>query len=336
MIRFGVIGCGQWGPNHIRNFMSFPESSVIMCADLNSQRLSTMKNLYRSITTTLHAADILRNADIDAVIICTPTETHFKLVKQSLEARKHVLCEKPLCLKVQEAEELNRLAKRHNRILMVGHVFLFNAGIKRLREMIQHKKCGRIFYLHSKRTNLGPFRTDVNSVWDLASHDVYIFNYLLNALPEEVSARGGCYLQKSLEDVSFISLIYPKGILVNIHVSWLDPRKVRQITVIGDKKMLIWDDLDTAGPIKIYDRQVVPSYHYETYGDFHLLAKEGNVTIPKLSLFEPLKAQDAHFLECVRTRKMPFVDGKSSQQAIRVLEAIQKSLRKKGGPVRVS
>src|SRR3990167_9117698 len=150
---------------------------------------------------------------------------------------------------------------------MVGHVFIFNAGIRMLRDEISRGRCGRIYYMHSERTNLGPFRTDVNAVWDLATHDISIFNYLLNSSPIEVSARGGRYLQKKIEDVAFVSMLYPMDIMVNIHVSWLDPRKVRQITVVGDKQMVIWDDLDNTGPIKCYDRQVVPHYYYETFGE---------------------------------------------------------------------
>jgi len=219
---------------------------------------------------------------------------------------------------------------------MIGHVFLYNSGIRKLKDVIEQKQCGRIYYLHSERTNLGPFRSDVNAVWDLASHDVAIFNYLLGASPLKVSACGGRYLQKHLEDVAFVSLVYPRGVLVNIHVSWLDPRKVRQITLVADKKMVIWDDLDVVGPVKIYNRQVVKQYYYETFGDFHLLAKEGDITIPKVELCEPLKVQALHFLECVRTRRQPLTDGVESLRGIQVLSAIQKSLSRKGSPVSVN
>ena len=198
--------------------------------------------------------------------------------------------------------------------------------------MIKDGSCGRLFYLHSERTNLGPFRTDVNAVTDLATHDISIFNHLLNSVPVEVSARGGKYLQKELEDVAFINLVYPQQVLVNIHVSWLDPRKVRQITVVGDKKMLIWDDLDHVGPVKIYDRHVVHKY-YETFGDFNLQVKEGDITIPKIDLYEPLKAQDAYFIECVTKRQNPISDAASAVDVARVLEAIQESLEGKGTPV---
>lgn len=333
MIHFGVIGCGQWGPNHVRNFSHLADSRVLMCADLNEARLKVMKDTFRSIHPTTDYKEILAHPKIDAVVIATPTSTHYPLVRQCLLAGKDVLCEKPLCLKVDEARELAALAHRKKRILMIGHVFLFNSGIRWVREMVRAGQCGRIYYMHSERTNLGPFRTDVNAVWDLAAHDVAIFNYFLNAKPVEVSARGGKYLQQRLEDVAFISLIYPRNVLVNIHVSWLDPRKVRQITVVGDKKMVIWDDMDNVGPVKIYDRQVVKRNYYETFGEFHLLAKEGSITMPKIDLYEPLKTQDKHFLECVRDRKTPIADAQSAVDAVMVLSGIQESLKKRGGPV---
>jgi predicted dehydrogenase len=335
MIHVGVIGCGQWGPNHVRNFSHLSGSRALMCADLSEKRLRVMKETFRNIRPTRDHREILNHPKIDAVVIATPTATHYRLVKESLLAGKDVLCEKPLCLKVDEARELVRLAKRRKRILMVGHVFLFNPGIRKLKQLVAKGQCGRIYYIHSERTNLGPFRTDVNSVWDLAAHDVSIFNYLLSAMPREVSARGGRYLQKHLEDVAFISLVYPMGILVNIHVSWLDPRKVRQITVVGDKKMVIWDDLDHMGPIKIYNRQVEQHNFYETFGEFYLLAKEGSITIPRVESYEPLKTQDAHFLECVAKRKKPLTDGASALDAVRILCAIEASLARKGVPVPV-
>ncbi|MCM8775512.1 MAG: Gfo/Idh/MocA family oxidoreductase [Candidatus Omnitrophica bacterium] len=333
MINLGVIGCGQWGPNHIRNFTNLANCRVLACADLNDKRLKSMKVLFRTIHPTKDYLEIIRHPKIDAVVVATPSSTHYRIVKECLTAGKDVLCEKPLCLKKSEAKELIDLAGSLKKILMVGHVFLFNAGIRKLNELIRSGECGRIYYLHAKRTNLGPFRTDVNAVWDLASHDISICNYLLNAMPVDVSARGGKYLQAGIEDVAFVCLKYPMGILANIHVSWLDPKKVRQLTVVGDKQMIHWDDLDNVGPIKCYDRKVEPHYYYETFGEFYLLAKEGNITIPKLNLHEPLKAQAVHFLECVQSRKEPTSDGKTGLDVIRVIDAIQKSLAHEGTPV---
>jgi len=306
-----------------------------MCADLNSARLRAMQECFRGVRGTSDYRDVLRNPQIDAVVVATPTASHYRLVKESLLSGKDVLCEKPLCLNPEEAQELISVAKKRRRILMVGHVFLYNAGIRMLKDLLDRRQCGRVYYLHSERTNLGPFRSDVNAVWDLASHDVAVFNYLLGGMPLEVSARGGKYLQKQLEDVAFVSMVYPRGVLVNIHVSWLDPRKVRQITLVADKQMVIWDDLDMVGPIKIYNRRVVKESFYETFGEFHLLAKEGDITIPKVELCEPLKKQALHFLECIHSRCRPLTDGTESFRGIQVLSAIQKSLSRKGSPVSV-
>ncbi len=334
MINIGVIGCGQWGPNHIRNFGHLAGSRTLMCADLSDKRLKAMKETFRNIHPTKNYREILDHPRIDGVVIATPTATHYRFVKEAILAGKDVLCEKPLCIHEEEIEELIDLAQKKKRILMVGHVFLYNSGILKLSELIQNGSFVRLYYLHSERTNLGPFRSDVSSVWDLAPHDIAIFNYLLGGEPVEVSARGGRYLQKKLEDVAFVSLIYPRGILVNIHVSWLDPRKVRQITVVGENQMVIYDDLDNVGPIKIYDRHVQPQF-YEGFGEFQMLVKEGDITIPKISMQEPLKAQDAHFLDCIRTRKKPLSDGKNGLEVVRVLTAIQKSLEKNGAPVQI-
>jgi len=335
MINLGVIGCGQWGPNHIRNFAQVQDARVLMCADLSPDRLRAMKESFRTVHTTAHYKDILKHPKIDAVVISTPSASHYKLVKESLLAGKDVLCEKPLCLNEKHAKELIRIASAKKKILMVGHVFLYNAGIQALRHLIQRKHCGQIYYLHSERTNLGPFRQDVNAVWDLAAHDVSIFNYLLGVRPIEVTARGGIYLQKKLEDVAFITLTYPKKILVSIHVSWLDPRKVRQITVVGNKRMIIWDDLDQTGPVRIYDRQVVQKYYYETFGEFQLLAKEGTITIPKVDLCEPLKAQDKEFIKAVQTRRQPLSDGATGLEVVKVLKAAERSLARRGAPVQL-
>jgi len=335
MINLGVIGCGQWGPNHIRNFSQVQDTRVLMCSDLNRNRLRVMKESFRTVHPTAHYKDILKHPKIDAVVIATPSASHYKLVKESLLAGKDVLCEKPLCLHEKHARELIQIAKRKKKILMVGHVFLYNSGIQALKRLIQRKHCGQIYYLHSERTNLGPFRQDVNAVWDLAAHDVSIFNYLLGARPIEVTARGGIYLQKKLEDVAFITLTYPKKILVSIHVSWLDPRKVRQITVVGDKRMAIWDDLDQTGPVRIYDRQVVQKYYYETFGEFQLLAKEGTITIPKVDLYEPLKVQDKEFIKAVQTRHQPLSDGTTGLEVVKVLKAAERSLARRGAPVQL-
>ena len=308
-----------------------------MCADVNEERLSAIKSLYPSIATTKNYKEILKSKDIDAVCIAVPTSAHFDLTKESLQAGKHVLCEKPLALLPAECEILKELAPDCKKILMVGHVFVFNPGINELKKVIAAGEMGHIHYAHSERTNLGPFRYDVNALWDLAPHDISIFNYLFESRPVSVSARGQKCLGTSLEDLAFATLEYPDDILVNIHVSWLDPKKVRQITIVGDKKMISWDDLDNLGPVRVYDKHVErTSVYYETYGEFQLLSREGSITIPKVSFAEPLKLQNQFFIDCIKKNQTPDIaDARKGQDVVKTLVAIQESINKRGIPVAV-
>ncbi|MCR4337354.1 MAG: Gfo/Idh/MocA family oxidoreductase [Candidatus Omnitrophica bacterium] len=337
MITIGVIGCGHWGPNHIRIFNHLPSSSVKICADMSEDRLQAVALLYPQVQRTKHYQEILKDPEIDAVCISTPTDTHFQLTKEALEAGKHVLCEKPLALRPEECLQLQVLAEKKKKMLMVGHIFLFNLGIARLKEYIEAGQLGRIHYAHSSRTNLGPFRYDVNALWDLAPHDISIFNYLLGSAPLNVSARGVRCLGTSLEDLAFVSLEYPNQILVNLHVSWLDPKKNRQITIVGDQKMVTWDDLDNEGPIKLYDKHVEKgSRFYENYGEFQLLSREGSITIPHMAFHEPLKLQGQYFLECIFQNRHPEkCDAQKAYDVVRTLQAAQESMQKNGAPVEV-
>ena len=235
--RIGVVGCGQWGPNQIRSFFFHPGTQVVRICDTDPARLAANQALFSAIETTQKYEEITRADDIDAVVITTPVSTHFQIAQDALSHGKDVLCEKPMTIHSQECETLAQLAEKNKRILMVGHVFLFNPGILELRTLIQSNEIGDIHYLHAQRTNLGPIRKDANAVYDLASHDLSIFNFLLNSKPKVLSAVGKCYLQKNVEDIAFVSLEYPGNILAHIHVSWLDPKKVRQITVVGTKKI---------------------------------------------------------------------------------------------------
>jgi predicted dehydrogenase len=337
MVSVGVIGCGHWGPNHIRIFSQISGVKVRLCSDIDQARLLSIKTQFPDIQTTKECRDVFSNPEIDAVCIATPTATHFDLVSQALQAGKHVLCEKPLSLKADECLELKRLADAKGKILAVGHIFLFNEGIRQIKEYIKSGELGNIYYAHSERTNLGPFRYDVNALWDLAPHDLAIFNYLFDATPLSVSARGQKCLKTSLEDLAFATLEYPKNILVNVHVSWLDPRKVRQITIVGDQKMIVWDDLDNLGPIKLYDKHVEKTQvFYQTYGEFQLLSKEGSITIPKVSAREPLKVQNQYFIESIEKKSSPqLIDAQKAYDVVRTLEAIQASMNSGGHPVKV-
>jgi predicted dehydrogenase len=341
-LRVGVIGCGHWGPNHVRNFSTLAGSSVTVCADTSAERLQTMKRLFPSLTTTTDYRQMLADPNVDAVVVATPTATHHAIASEALRQGKHVLVEKPLALTVEHCQELARLAREQRRVLVVGHTFLFNTGIRKVRECIASGEIGQVYYLQATRTNLGPIRRDAGVIWDLASHDVAIFNYLLDARPLEVSARAERFFRKGVEDVAFISLIYPRRVIANIHVSWLDPKKVREITISGSKKMLNWNDLAATGPVTIYDKGVFAKNqhgfvepYYETYGDFQLLPREGDVVIPHLKLAEPLNAEARHFLECIRGGANNLSGPDAGIAVVEALTAIQKSVAGNGLPVKL-
>jgi predicted dehydrogenase len=281
------------------------------------------------------ADGVLANRDIDAVVVATPTSTHYALVKAALQAGKHVLVEKPITTESAQARELTELAAKVGRVLMVGHIFLFNVAVQRVRAYIESGELGRIYYVSMVRTNLGPIRMDVNASWDLVSHDVSIVNYWLGAEPETASAVGGTWINQGIEDVIFATLRYPGGILANVHASWLNPRKARDITVAGDKRMLTFDDMNQLEPIRIYDKQVTdkttrPAF-IDSYASFRASVRDGDITIPKVASGEPLTAECQHFLECVREGKQPIVGGREGGAVVRVLEAIDRSIRKGGG-----
>jgi predicted dehydrogenase len=335
MTRVGIIGCGHWGPNHIRIFSQLPQSRAYICADLDGARLRAIQTSFPDIKVTENYQDILRDPLVDAVCIAAPTGLHYRISRESLEAGKHVLCEKPLALTKTECEELAALAAEVRRVLVVGHIFLFNAGIIRLKEYIDSGEIGKVYYAYSTRTNLGPFRYDVNALWDLAPHDISILNYLFGGCPANVSGRGQRSLGTSQEDIAFATMEYPGNVVAHLHVSWLDPRKVRQITIVGEKKMVVWDDLDNVGPVKLYDKHVErTATFYETYGEFQLLSREGSITIPKVNAGEPLKAQALHFLECVENNKPSMISGaQSGRDVVETLCAIQTSIQQNGASV---
>ncbi len=337
MISVGVIGCGHWGPNHIRVFSQLPDARCARCADIDPARLKAIKALFPSVEVSQDHRTILADPAIDAVCIAAPTKYHYQFTKEALAAGKHVLCEKPLAMTYGECMDLKALAAKAGKILLVGHVFIFNAGIHWIREYIASGEMGRIYYAHSERTNLGPFRYDVNALWDLAPHDIAIFDHLFGEAAVSASARGLKCLGNSLEDLAFATLDYPGGKLANVHVSWADPRKVRQITIVGEKKMIVWDDLDPLGAVRVYDKSVErTSKYYESYGEFQLLSREGSITIPKIGLAEPLKAQGQYFIECIRKNEQPcLADAEKGGDVVRTLAAIQKSMDQGGALVGV-
>ncbi len=333
-IRIGIIGYGQWGPNHVRNFSACPNAHVTAIADSRPERLTAARQQSNHVPHYFPTAEaLLASGQVDAVVVSTPTGTHAAMVRRALEAGLHVLCEKPLCTHATEGDELVALAKRATRMLMVGHVFLFNQGILKLREYLQQGTLGDLYYLAARRTNLGPIREDVNAAFDLAAHDLAIFQFLLGRQPAEVSAVGRAFLQPNIHDAAFLTLTYPPQTLAHIQVSWLDPKKVREITLVGSRKMAVWDDLALVGPVSLYDTGVIREQYYDDYGHFHLLAREGDVTIPRIKMEEPLRAQARYFLSCIERGAMDYSDGASGVAVVRILEAVNRSMAQRGAPV---
>lgn len=323
VVRIGVVGCGRWGPNHIRVFSELPQSTVVACADVDPKKLQAVKARFPWLETPTFAVDLVRFSHVDAVVVASPVSTHKEIVEVALRADKDVLCEKPLDTSPDVCMGLADLADKVNRILMVGHVFLYNAGILRLKEEITSGRMGKLRYLYATRTNLGPVRTDVGAVADLATHDISILNFILEQAPEVVGATGGRYLQEKFEDVAFINLRYPSGVLANIHVSWLDPVKTRRIVAVGSEKMVVWDDLGTHGPIEIYDRSVTRD-EYQSFGEFQLGVREGDMVVPNVRMVEPLRAQAEAFIEAVKVRRAPYSEGRFAAGVAEVLTAVER------------
>jgi predicted dehydrogenase len=311
------------------------DCDVVRGCDVAPARLALARKQFRDLELTPDPTAITLATDVDAVVIATPVHTHFALAKQALENGKDVLCEKPLAVTVEECRALCELAAARGRILMVGHVFLYNPGVQHLKIDLDRGELGRVYYMDATRTNLGPVRRDVGAVHDLASHDISIFNFLLGAEPLEVSGAGGFFLQERIEDIGFLTLTYPKGIVCHVHTSWLNPRKVRQLTVVGDHKMAVWDDMNNLEPIRYYDKGVTAD-HYSSFGEFQMILRDGAITSPKVKLFEPLLKQDEDFIECIRSRRTPAASGAFGLAVVRALEAARKSMARRGEPVPVS
>lgn len=333
-VRVGVIGFGQWGPNHVRNFSNADNVEVVRICDAAESRLKAAQKFLRGVAVTMNPDEVTQAPDIDAVVIATPTASHYELVKAALLAGKDVLCEKPLARTAAECRELADLAAARQRILMVGHVFFYNPGVLHLKTDLDRGELGRVYYMDAVRTNLGPVRSDVGATYDLASHDISIFNFLLGATPLEVSATGSSVLQGGIEDVAFLTLYYPANVVCHVHVSWLNPRKVRQLTIVGDHKMAVWDDMNNLEPIRYYDKGVTAD-HYSSFGEFHLILRDGQITIPKVKMFEPLQKQDADFIACVRTRRAPVADARCGLAVVEVMEAAMRSLKNRGQAAKV-
>jgi predicted dehydrogenase len=335
LVRIGVIGCGYWGPNLIRNFSHLKGSQVLICSDLGEDRLSHMRNVYPQIETTTDYKRVLARKDVDAVVVATPPETHVRLTIEALRAGKHVFVEKPLALSSADGSAMVDEAQKAKRVLMVGHTFVYTAAVNKIKEVIESGELGDIFYISTTRVNLGIFQENINVVWDLAPHDVSILNYILDAAPESVATQASSNIRKNVEDVAFLTLRYPGNVLAHVHVSWLNPNKIRSTTVVGSKKMLVYDDVSALEKIRIYDNGVTVTPHYDTFGEFQLSYRYGDILIPRLDDSEPLKVACQHFVDCVEKGLAPRSSGVHGLNVVRVLEAAVESMREDGRMISV-
>lgn len=336
MIRVGLIGTGYWGPNVANSFKGTGRAEVAWVCDSNPSVLSTFSARHPDARTTADYLDVIADPALDAVAVVTPTATHFDIARRALEAGKHVLVEKPITTDAAHAEALIALAEKAGRVLMVGHVFSYNTTVLALKDLVRGNALGRVSHLNLVRTNLGPVRTDVNALWDLASHDAYIMMDLLGEEPESVSALGRSYLNAKVEDVVFATFTFPSGTIAHVHASWLDPRKVRQITVVGDRKMAVWDDLNAAEPIRVFNKHVElpPRGALEgTFAEHKTLVVDAGSQVIEVAQNRPLQAECEHFVDCIEKGLKPRSDGRAGLAVVRALLAAHESMRRGGAPV---
>lgn len=335
-INIAVVGCGYWGPNLIRNFNQISSCNMSICCDLEEAKLDRIRGLYSSVKPTKNYEDILHDPEIDAVAIATPVFTHFNLGKECLLHGKHVFIEKPIASCSSECLELIRLAEEQEKVLMVGHTFEYTAAVNKIREIIKSGDLGEILYITTIRVNLGLFQPDINVIWDLAPHDISIILYILGMEPDLVNAQGKAHYRSEIEDVATVTLNFPNGVIAFIHNSWLDPNKIRRTTIVGSKKMLVYDDVDPQEKIKIYDKGVEAPPYYDTFGEFHFSYRYGDIYSPRIEDYEPLRKECEHFLECIRESKRPISDGYSGLRVVSVLEAANESLKKDGKAIPIA
>jgi predicted dehydrogenase len=328
-----VLGAGAWGANHVRTIHQLRGAQLVAVCDRSPEVLARIAQRYAGVRCVEDVRDILSMEEVSAVVIASSAATHFPLAEACLAANRDVLVEKPLTLDPKDAERLVEIATERRRILMVGHLLLYHSAVIALKKMIDGGELGEIRYVYSQRVNLGTVRADENALWSLAPHDVSVINYFLDAEPASVSARGQWFLRDGIHDVVFLNIGYPGGRIANVHVSWLDPHKIRRFTIVGSKKMAVFDDMEAVEKVRIYDKGVQEG-GFVSYGE-GLTLRFGDIHIPRIPMAEPLQRECEHFLECVRTRRHPTTDGRSGLAVVKALHAAQASLDRQGEPVQL-
>jgi predicted dehydrogenase len=332
MIHVAVVGVGGWGKNLARAYYQIPECHLKYICDLDQQKLGQLRLQLPGTILTTRFEELLEDSDLQAIVIATTAATHYPLCKAALQAAKDVFVEKPFVLAVGQAEELIQMATQEGRILMIGHLLEYHPVINRLKRMIDSKELGDIYYIYTQRVNLGTVRNDENALWNFSPHDISSILYLLGREPTDVSARGQSYLQPGIEDVVFLTMNFNGQSMAHIHVSWLDPHKIRKITIVGSKKMAVFDDIESTEKLRIYNKSAEQNSNYNSFAEYVTL-RFGDITIPHLKIEEPLRLECQHFLECISEHTQPLSDGRDGLRVLRVLDAAQKSLRNNGMPV---
>jgi len=335
-----LVGCGYWGVNYVRVFSELPNARIAVVCDQREERLRDIQKRFPRVCVTTDLEDALQNPGAQAAVICTGATTHHTLIKQCLQAGKHVMVEKPMTTCSADGEELVKLAAQQSLTLMVGHTFIYNNAVRRVKQCLSD--VGQLYYLYARRTNLGPIRHDVNAVWDLAPHDISIFNYWMDSEPEWVSAVGSRVLHNGIatqthgrEDVGFVSLGYPGGVIAHIHVSWADPHKVREMVVVGSRERIVFNDMNPLEAVRIFEKGVSVQDEQSSYGEHQLTLRDGDIISPHIEPGEPLRAECAHFIDCIRTGAKPLTSSKEGLDVVRVMEAIDRSMAANGAPMQI-
>lgn len=335
MISVGVIGAGYWGPNLIRNFWEINDTRVSMACDVRPERLKFINKRYPSIKVSTKLDDIMNNPDIDAVAVATHAASHYELTKKALEKGKHVFVEKPMAMTGDEALELHQLSKKHNKVLMVGHILLYSGAVEEIKTMIRENELGQLYYLDSVRVNLQPFREDVNVLWDLAPHDISLAMYLVGEDPIATRVFGESYVSESQENIAFGVLTFPNKAVSHFHLSWLSPMKMRQTVIVGARKMIVYDDVDAISKVRVFDRGVDIAPDPSGLTERQLICRKGDIYCPKIDDREPLMKEVYHFIDCIKNNKTPLSDGLNGYKVVKVVEAMQKSMRNGGELIKI-
>ncbi len=330
MVKIGCVGAGRWGRNLVRIFDGLAGVEVSVVCDHREEIRLGLKRQYPHAQVTGSYEEVIADDTLDAVVLAVPATDHFRTARMGLEAGKDVYVEKPIALNYDHARILTEIAEREGRVLMVGHLMEYHPALLLLKKLLDSGELGDIYYIYAERVNLGVVRDDENALWSLAPHDISMILQLLSAEPISVSARGACYLQSDIEDVVFANLQFDDGKMAQIQVSWLDPHKVRKLTVVGSKKMVVFDDVESTEKVRIYDK-AAERESYESYGE-SITLRFGDVVIPHIHMAEPLKLECQHFVDCVQSRRTPISDGRDGMRVVRVLEAAQRSLEQGGVP----